>query len=73
MARVGQETQQIVSGTMEELLPIDFGAPLHSVVIVNPAEVLALCGFAGCCLLVLEQSQSQSHSLPRVCVLDCVC
>ncbi|RYH02048.1 hypothetical protein EON65_48095 [archaeon] len=35
MARLGQETQQIVFGKLEELLDVDFGAPLHS---------LALCG-----------------------------
>lgn len=35
MARLGQETQQIVFGTFEELLTCDFGAPLHC---------LALCG-----------------------------
>eukprot|EP01102_Stenamoeba_stenopodia_P005787 TRINITY_DN16511_c0_g1_i1.p1 TRINITY_DN16511_c0_g1~~TRINITY_DN16511_c0_g1_i1.p1 ORF type:complete len:300 (-),score=90.62 TRINITY_DN16511_c0_g1_i1:18-851(-) len=33
VARVGQDTQKIVSGTMKELLEIDFGAPLHSFVI----------------------------------------
>lgn len=33
LARVGQPTQKIVSGTMKELLSIDFGEPLHSVVI----------------------------------------
>eukprot|EP01039_Chlorochromonas_danica_P004565 gene4565-5005_t len=35
MARLGQETQQIVFGTLEQLKDVDFGAPLHS---------LALCG-----------------------------
>jgi diphthine methyl ester synthase len=35
MARLGQETQQIVFGTLEQLLEVDFGAPLHS---------LAICG-----------------------------
>jgi len=33
VARVGQPTQVIVSGTLEELLNVDFGAPLHSFVI----------------------------------------
>lgn len=33
MARVGQESQQIVSGTLKELLDVDFGGPLHTLVI----------------------------------------
>lgn len=36
LARVGQETQRIVSGTLEELLAVDFGGPLHSLVLVGP-------------------------------------
>jgi len=28
-ARLGQPTQQIIAGTFEELLLVDFGAPLH--------------------------------------------
>lgn len=35
MARLGQETQKIVYGTLEELSKIDFGPPLHC---------MALCG-----------------------------
>ena len=33
LARLGQETQQIVAGTMAELLKVDFGAPLHSFIV----------------------------------------
>jgi len=33
LARVGQDDQLIVSGTMEELLTVDFGFPLHCVII----------------------------------------
>ena len=33
VARVGADDQQIVSGTLEELLNIDFGKPLHSFII----------------------------------------
>lgn len=33
LARLGQETQQIVAGTMEDLLKVDFGAPLHSFIV----------------------------------------
>jgi diphthine synthase len=35
VARVGQETQCIVSGTLKELEDVDFGAPLHSLVVVG--------------------------------------
>jgi len=37
LARVGHSNQQIISGTIADLLKIDFGPPLHSVVI--PAEM----------------------------------
>jgi diphthine synthase len=33
LARIGQEDQRIVSGTLKELLSVDFGPPLHCVVI----------------------------------------
>lgn len=32
VARLGSKTQKIVSGTLKELESIDFGAPLHSLV-----------------------------------------
>lgn len=35
VARVGSATQQVVAGTMEELLSVDFGTPLHSLVIAG--------------------------------------
>lgn len=35
MARVGADNQVIVSGTLEELLNVDFGAPLHSLVLAG--------------------------------------
>ncbi len=35
VARVGQDTQCIVSGTLAELSRVDFGAPLHSLVLVG--------------------------------------
>ncbi|CAL8099178.1 unnamed protein product [Prunus armeniaca] len=35
LARLGSEDQKIVSGTMKELQLIDFGAPLHCLVIVG--------------------------------------
>ena len=35
VARVGQSTQKIVSGPMAALKDIDFGPPLHSVVIAG--------------------------------------
>ena len=33
VARVGQEDQKLVSGTLKDLREIDFGSPLHSLVI----------------------------------------
>ena len=36
LARLGQETQRIVAGTLEELSNIDMGEPLHSLIICGP-------------------------------------
>lgn len=41
LARVGRDDERIVSGTMTELLDVDFGGPLHSFVIpgtLHPVE-----------------------------------
>ncbi len=35
VARVGQKDQRLVSGSLRELLSVDFGPPLHSLVIVG--------------------------------------
>ncbi|CCW69835.1 unnamed protein product, partial [Phytomonas sp. Hart1] len=35
LARVGSSTQQIVAGSMKELLEVDFGPPLHSLIIAG--------------------------------------
>ena len=35
LARVGREDQLVVSGTMQELLTVEFGGPLHSLVIAG--------------------------------------
>ena len=40
VARVGQSTQLVVSGTMSELVNVDFGSPLHSVVIAGDMHPL---------------------------------
>lgn len=40
MARVGASDQQIVCGTMTEILEVDFGMPLHSVVIAGKMHFL---------------------------------
>ena len=40
LARLGTDTQQITSGTLEELLTVDFGAPLHSLVIAGQMHFL---------------------------------
>ncbi len=35
VARVGQDCQRIVSGTLEQLAGVDFGGPLHSLVLAG--------------------------------------
>jgi len=39
---IGSSTQRIVSGSLEELLTVDFGPPLHSLVIVGDLHELEL-------------------------------
>ncbi|KAI9494476.1 diphthine synthase [Zychaea mexicana] len=34
-ARIGTQTQQIVAGSLQELVDVDFGGPLHSLVLVG--------------------------------------
>lgn len=34
-ARLGSEDQKVVAGSMKQLLTVDFGAPLHCLVIVG--------------------------------------
>ena len=45
LARVGQETQTIVSGKLSELVQVDFGGPLHSFVVVGEMHELELVLF----------------------------
>ncbi|KND02478.1 diphthine synthase [Spizellomyces punctatus DAOM BR117] len=40
LARLGSATQQIVAGTLEELQSVDFGPPLHSLVICGKMHFL---------------------------------
>eukprot|EP00898_Chlorokybus_atmophyticus_P007147 jgi/Chlat1/7433/Chrsp6S07452 len=40
LARIGLSTQQIVAGTLEDLLTANLGAPLHSLVIAGDLHVL---------------------------------
>ena len=42
MARMGQPTQKIIAGTLEELTTADFGGPLHSMVICGELHDLEL-------------------------------
>ncbi|KAJ3124076.1 diphthine synthase [Nowakowskiella sp. JEL0407] len=42
LARVGSDTQQIVSGTFEQLMEVDFGGPLHSFIICGNMHYLEL-------------------------------
>jgi hypothetical protein len=45
LARVGQETQRIYSGTLQQLARIDFGGPLHSLVLVGAMHDLEAAMF----------------------------
>jgi len=49
LARVGADDEKIVAGTLEELKQVDFGGPLHSLVLVgkniHELEVEYLRGF----------------------------
>ena len=40
MARLGQPTQKIVFGTLDQLKTVDFGAPLHCFSLVGDAHPL---------------------------------
>jgi len=50
LARVGADDEKIVAGTLEELQSVDFGNPLHSLILVgeniHELEVEYLRGFA---------------------------
>lgn len=49
LARVGSDTEKILSGTLKELTAVDFGPPLHSLVIpgyMHPLEMEMLRSFA---------------------------
>ena len=38
VARVGQKSQKIVAATMKDMMSVDMGGPLHSLVIVGKAD-----------------------------------
>lgn len=40
LARLGQPTQLIVAGPLKQLLSVDFGAPLHSLIITGNTHVM---------------------------------
>ena len=40
VARIGSDSQQIVAGTMAELAEVDFGPPLHSLIIAGETHVI---------------------------------
>ncbi len=42
LARLGQPTQQIVAGTLQELQTVDFGEPLHSLIVCGELHELEL-------------------------------
>ena len=49
LARVGSDDEKIVAGTLEELKTVDFGGPLHSLILVgkhiHELEIEYLRGF----------------------------
>jgi diphthine synthase len=49
MARLGQSTQQIVFGTLQQLLGVDFGEPLHCLALCGELHPLELQVFY-CCI-----------------------
>ena len=42
LARLGQPTQQIVAGTLQELLSVDYGEPLHSLIVCGELHELEM-------------------------------
>lgn len=40
VARIGTDSQCIISGTLEELLTVDYGPPLHSLVVPGQLHVM---------------------------------
>ena len=40
VARIGARSQQIVAGTLQDLLHVDFGEPLHSLIIAGNMHVI---------------------------------
>jgi len=40
LARIGQESQKLVSGKMKELLNVDFGTPLHCFIITGTLHIV---------------------------------
>ncbi len=42
VARIGSDSQRIVAGSMQQLLDVDFGPPLHSLVIAGDTHPIEL-------------------------------
>ncbi|KAL6780051.1 Diphthine synthase [Auxenochlorella protothecoides] len=42
VARIGADSQQIVAGTLAELVEVDFGAPLHSLILAGEMHHIEL-------------------------------
>lgn len=40
VSRVGHEEQRVVYGTLEQLRTVDFGEPLHSLVLIGETDVI---------------------------------
>lgn len=66
VARVGSDSQCIVAGTMTQLLEVDFGLPLHSLILVGDThpiedEILAQFRVGSAAAGVSEQQQQTAN------------
>jgi diphthine synthase len=65
VARLGSDSQQIVAGSMQQLLEVEFGPPLHSLVIAgdtHPIEQEYLQQFMTCSSAGASSSQGATET-----------
>lgn len=60
LARLGQPSQQIVAGTLAELMEVDFGGPLHSLIVCGDLHDLEIEALKDC---IVENSNYQLKSI----------
>lgn len=64
LARMGQQTQKIVAGTLEELTQIDMGEPLHSLIVCGTLHDLELEVLKEYLVEASSYEVEDSHSVP---------